>query len=133
MPPLKERRKEQLAINLFDLDKLETTLRLFVTGGKLDFKRPVRVGEAVAETAIPFSCELLEAATACDVLQGELRKVKLDPVRVYLLKAAFEANWVKLPVATQFTLIHGNEVILNPQVFGRKAAQDVPAVAKKLF
>lgn len=133
MPPLKERRKERLAVNLFDIDSLEPTMRLFLISGKIDFKLPVRVGESIQETAVPFQCRLLEAATACDIIQEEQRKVGLPPVKVYL-DAEGTGFWIRIASSTQFTVVHGGKVALNPEVFGKETLkQSVKVEAKRLF
>lgn len=132
MPPLKESRKDKLAINLFDLDELVSPLRMYVVGDRVDYSKPIRVGESISETAVPFSCGLLAAATACDVLQSELRKAKLQPVRIYSAKE--DGSWRSMPAGTLYTVLHDDLVALNPEVFGKQVAKrDVPVEAERLF
>src|ERR1700677_432323 len=94
-----EVRKERLAISFVDFKQIDVSVRQRLLAGRLDLSRPVRVLESSGREgfkpspALAFSCPLLSAATACDLLRCEDRRQKRKPCRVYLLRAKI---WVKM-------------------------------------
>ena len=111
-PPAK--RKERLAINLFDLDPLPDELRksffdLKGGGSKLDLEAGVvRVGQK-DEVGVIFGCDLLTAAGTVDMLNSHMRKVGEPQVRVYLHRGTPEAKWTLLPESAVLTKLVGDE------------------------
>lgn len=114
MPRIAER-PDRLAINLFDLDKLDETIRAMILLDKLDLQRPIRVEQDnIRETAIRFKCDILTAATACDVLQSQNRKLGEPEVRLYLNRGQ---GWVKIASRSILTVLVNGKAKLNPVVF----------------
>lgn len=91
-------RRERLAINLYDLSRLEPTIRTMLLGGRLDLSREsvVRVDlERPDETAVPFTCPLEQAAACCDVIRGHDRRSGEPPTRVYLNRLG-NGSWERI-------------------------------------
>jgi len=111
---------ERLAINLFDLDRLVDIIRqsLFNHGRNLILKPIVIDKDRRDETAVEFSCDLLQAATICDIIRSEDRKLKQYPTRVYYCR---ETAWTKVSSDAVLTLQwfeeDGDRLALNPNVF----------------
>jgi hypothetical protein len=129
-----EKRKERLAVNIFDLDRLSPLVRgkLFRDGegDRIDLTHAVRVGPEKDEAAVVFTCPLLTAATVCDILRSNDRKFNQEirerglkgheerQTRVYLFRGR---SWVPVPrdvILTRQT--PDKQVILNPNVFPLK-------------
>lgn len=129
MPKIPEDRPEQLAINLLDLDRVDEGLRAMLLLKRLDLKRAIRPDPKgpVEDTIIPFKSELLDAATACDVLASEHRKHDEVPVRLSI-KRNEESNWIKLPYEVVLTVIINGRPRLNPRVFGAAAIHSHEAI-----
>lgn len=124
---------ERLAINLIDIDRLSPTIMRAVIVPHT-IKKAVQVGEAVSDVGIEFSCDLLHAATICDVIRSDDRKMG-DPItRIYLFNGR---SWKKLPdeaILTRVdigadqrvsTPLQGLVLSLSPKYF------ETPAVAPK--
>ncbi|SRR6266404_4623602 len=127
-------RKEQLAINVFDLTRIDETIRAMLLGGKLDLdpEHAIKVDPGrMDETAVTFVCDLLTAASASDVIRGRDREAGDHPTRVYLRRIK---AWERLPVAAVLTRVCGGELFLDPGVFPPAAASvPIAASAKRLF
>ncbi len=69
-----EIRREKLAVNLYDLDRVEESLRPKLFAGRLKLDKPLKMDwdrrDAVDEVAVEFECPLLEAAIICDTLRS---------------------------------------------------------------
>ncbi len=107
---------ERLAINLFDIGRVDLGVLRLVLGGKLDLRKEaaIRISKLAEDTAVPFTCDLLTAAIACDVLRSENRKLGENPIRIYLAKPG--GNWSRLGGNEVLTITEGG-VALDPRVF----------------
>ena len=133
-PAPSQERAEQLAINLYDLDRLDPTLRakLFSwSGGKprLDMGHPLRttwdrVNGGTEEVALIFACPLLEAALICDAVRMQDRAVGDFPSRLYVKRK----TWTRLPSHSVLTVMRDGRAILNPQVFAPGSGDEEPPV-----
>ena len=115
----------KLAVNLLDLDRVHSVVRTILLGGKLDTSAVIIVDKnRFDEAAVAFTCDTLTAACICDTLRGKDRLNKVYPTRVYIQK---KSAWNRLPHAVDLTVIEGNQVLLNPDVFqvgiGQKTGQ----------
>jgi hypothetical protein len=62
-----EKNYERVAINLFDLDRLDPIIRSTLLTGKMDLSEPIRVDKnKVDEVGVLFSCDLVSAGCICD-------------------------------------------------------------------
>lgn len=118
-PPLSVEAKpegvEAIAVVIADLDRIVPSIRQMALSGKLDLSTPIRVDpERMDETAVRFSCDLLTAATLCDVIRANDRKAGDHPTRVWVKRRA----WTKLPGTAMLTLIERGAVVLDPEWFG---------------
>lgn len=122
-------RNERLALNLFDLDQLHSSVRINLLAGKLDLSRPVWVDKSkMEETCVIFSCDLLTACQVYDILGSQARKG--DPrVRAYIQYDS-EGPWVKLPATLVLTEVVDGSVILSRKVFGLE--EDVPLAPQRI-
>lgn len=103
IPPRAPKRPEQLAINLFDLNRLPPIVRHSLLHGQLDLTGAFQTDkDAPDERGVRFSCELLKAAIICDIIRSEDRKAGDFPTRVYYRKEAGKA-WRSLPNDTVLT------------------------------
>lgn len=111
----------RLAINLFDLTRLDPLVRLnLALAAQLDAAAgPIRVDkDQPDETAVAFKCNLLRAAALCDVIRNHDRKVGDPPTRVYLKRQV----WARLPGATTLTVVgEDDDLRLNPTWFPEAA------------
>lgn len=111
---------EGLSINLFDLDRVDPFIREQLRiAERIDRDRGnvVRVDEKrVDETAVAFTCDLITAATICEIIRNHDRKAGDYPTRVYVRRAA-GGKWEKLPNDALLTLVAGEKVVLNPRWF----------------
>lgn len=119
MPILPPKRKERLAINLFDLDATTVEMRvmLFGEGMKLlDLQNPIRIDpNDINETAIELRHTLLVGAAALDTFQSGRRKFGDAPAKLYIHRGQ---TWVRLPGTTLLTVVRHGRPALNPLVFG---------------
>jgi hypothetical protein len=85
--------------------------------------------ENMEETGLAFSCNLLQAASVCDILREHDGKVGQTPTRIYLRKVRV---WQKLP--GDCILVKYDR--LNPAVFpperGVAVMSDTPTRARKI-
>lgn len=113
MPKLKT--EPVLALNLFDLDRMEPSMRSSLLGGKLDLSRPIRLGKA-DEVAVGLVCSTLTAALAIDVIRSEDRRFGDEPTRAYLHRGG---TWERLDPSAVLTVLQGETPRLNPIFFSR--------------
>ena len=118
-----------LAISLTDLmDRVPAGLRL-----KLGIAQKIRVRESVVVgqrrvdgewrpiPGVVFHCDLVHAATVCDVVRQHFRDLGEAPVSVYVLR---ESAWQRVADAVPLTVLGPDgTVALNPEVFAVKAPQ----------
>lgn len=112
MPKLKS--EPVLALNLFDLDRLDPQLRASLLGGKLDLSRPIRLGKA-DEVAVGLVCSTLTAALAIDVIRSEDRRHGDEPTRAYIHRG----DWERLDPSAVLTVMREGKSRLNPIFFSR--------------
>lgn len=110
----------RLAINVDDIQRLSPENRRSLLGGRLRFTDGredqwvrVKVGNRT-EAAVEFSCNLLEAATVCDVIRDRDRGIGDEPTRVYVMR---RDAWDRLPSATALTVVRGSSCVLSEAVF----------------
>jgi hypothetical protein len=83
-------RKERLAVNLYDLGRLDPVFRQRVLGGRLNVDCPVWVDRnREDEQALEFVCPLLEAALAIDIIRSQDRKTGEAATRAYVFREAW--------------------------------------------
>ena len=112
MPPLAK--KQQLAINLADLDRLGPTARQKVAK-HLNPKAPVRIDpDDLEEVAVPFVGDLLSAACICDILRSHDREAGDVPTRVY---AKNGGGWESIRGNVALVIMQQGVATLNPLVF----------------
>lgn len=119
-----------LALNLYDLDNIDQTMRLKMLKGKLSLD-VVRIDPTVQDqVGLAFECDLHTAALTIDVLQNELRKIGDKPLRMYLKRAG--GRWNELPSHTILTVYYEDMVsgtrklYLNPIVFPQLKVVGLP-------
>lgn len=127
------RRRERLAINLFDLERIEPHVRRLLRLGELLGREPIRVdAERPDEVGVEFACDLLQAACLCDVLRLGDRNGGRYPTRVYLHR---ERAWTRLPGHAVLSVVDPRDadrtgrpepVLLNPQWFAPLPAELPP-------
>jgi hypothetical protein len=125
-PRIEEERSETLAINLEDLDRMTDAMRQRLITGRVDTIRWLRIGEM--EAAVQFTCDLLTAATVCDIIRSHDREVGDEPTRVYVRRGT---AWNRLPALAVLTAVEpSGAVVLHPAVFPTKP-RAVAAAAPK--
>lgn len=133
MPKITER-PDRLAINLFDLDLIDETMRSMLLLSRLDLEKPIKISQDnIQETAVRFKCDILTAATACDILQSERRKLNDPEVRLYLNRGN---GWYRLGSGRILTVLVGDKPKLNPAIFGALRLETnlaVPLAPEALF
>lgn len=109
-------RKESLAVNLFDLDRVDPMIRSILLKDKVDCK-PTRMDDSrVDEVGVEFTCSLLDAACIIDTLrEHDKRAGESHPTRAYLRR---ESAWRKIPYGVSLALVVSSRAVLNPEVFG---------------
>lgn len=128
-------RTERLAINVFCLDRIDPVIRANLLKDKLDLTKPIRTDwdrkDAKDEVALVFKCDLLTAATVCDVIRAEDKKAGDFPTRLYLLRK----EWSRIPSYVVLTVMKNDKVVLNPKIFPTvvQLAPLKPIAAKRLF
>lgn len=121
----------RIAINLFDLDRLDKEVLRMLLGGKLKTSGAIRTDpKRNEEVAIEFSCDTLTAASICDTIRGHDRRNGIQPTRCYLMR---NDVWIRLSSATDLTIVVNAKVLLNPAVFSGTAMNELaPATAKRV-
>lgn len=115
-----KQRNERLAVSLTDLDRVPMELRGPMLAGKLDLTQAVRVGTDRVEDvpAVAFTCDLLTAATVCDLLRSNDRKRGDPPTGLYICK---DRSWTRITNSAVLTVLASGRVALNPAVFPEEA------------
>lgn len=123
-------RKEKLAVNLYDLDRVDPLIRGELLADKLA-PLPIKVdANRDDEVAVEFSCDLLTAAVICDILRGHDREGGDNPTRIYIKR---DARWLKVPSHVVFVDTSTGVARLNSALFPVKVVPAVlpgPAVKK---
>lgn len=121
MPPIRKsltkKRTEQLACNVFDLDKVDPSVREKLKLSDKISRQTVdmrfdRVKES-DEAAVVFNCDLLTAALICDILRSHDREMGDSPTRLYLKRK----SWSRIPSYVVLTVVVNGHTELNPEVF----------------
>lgn len=121
--------KVEIAINLFDLDRLDQRLRSQLLAGRLDLKRPIVMDKNLEdEVAVAFCCNILAAACICDSIRAHDRRAEDSPTRVYIRRTG---NWTKVAREAQLTIVIDDRSILNPKLF-KVSVQINPAAPKRI-
>lgn len=88
MPALPSKGNEvQIAVNVFDLDRVPDVMKHKLLSGRLDLSRRINTQTTrhePDEAAIPFKCPLLEAAIIGDWLRSQDRQHGVFPTRLYI-------------------------------------------------
>lgn len=109
-------RTERLAVNIYDLDRVNPTLRASLVAPRLDLTKPVDMSwdrKSDDETAVAFSCDLLSAAIICDTLRSHDRAAGDSPTRIYL----FKKSWTRVASHVVLTEMVDRVCQLSPDVF----------------
>ncbi len=116
-PQLAEERSEALSISLEDTtDRMTDEMRQRLISPRVDAIKWIRMGEK--EAAVQFTCDLLTAATVCDIVRSHDREVGDEPTRVYVRR---KVAWERLPAAAVLTTVDARgDVALSPEVFPTK-------------
>ncbi len=127
-------RPEQLSVNIFDLDRIESSIRQMLLGGKLDLSKALTIGERPDDRAVGFCCDLLSAACLCDIMRSNDRKFGDSPTRIYM-RSRLNLPWFKIDANIVLTGLGEDEAIhLNPQIFPPlTTANEVPLSPMPLF
>lgn len=122
-------RKERLAVNLFDLDRIDPLIRGVLLKDRL-VREPIKVDpNVIDEVAVEFKGSLLSAACVCDTIRARDKEAGDHPTRVYIYRSK---AWTKLSgsvVLSEVVLIneHSMECRLSPTVFPPPIA-DIPRI-----
>ena len=125
-PRIEEERSESIAINLEDLDRMTDAMRQRLITGRVDAVKWIRLGEM--EAAVQFTCDLLTAATVCDIVRSHDREVGDEPTRVYIRRGV---AWNRLPALAVLTTVEpSGAVILHPTIFPSRPRAEAVAAAR---
>lgn len=108
---------DRLAINLYDLMRVDEFIRAQLVGGKINLDRAAVIKvdpDRLDETAVEFTCGIVTAACIADTIRTHDRAAKQYPSRVYLRRAT---AWNRLPAEATLALVEDGKVLLNPKVF----------------
>lgn len=136
-----------LAVNLYDLQRVDPFVRSMMKLREklnIDPSCLVKVDKDRAdEVGILFVCDLLTAATICDVIRGHDRKASEYPTRVYLRKST--SSWKKLGNSEVLTVVKDNTrqsdgnstnsssvVVLNPKIFKTRKSSKLERTGSSL-
>lgn len=107
----------KLAICLYDLDRVDPTIRGALLGGKLDLSKPILTDpDRMDETAVAFRCDLLSAACIIDTIRAHDFLAGDHPTRCYLSRTG--KTWTKLPGRVVLSRAVKGKISLSPDVFG---------------
>ena len=123
---------ERLAVNLFDLDRIDPTIRSMLLGGKVDLTA-IRVDKDRGdEVAVAFTCDLLSAACICDTLRSHDKRAGDYPTRVYLFK---RTAWSRVPGSITLATVKDGSCTLNRTIFNVEVelAKPVAPPRSKVF
>lgn len=135
MPTIKSKldRPEKLAINLFDLDRIEPSLRGPLLSSRLDLNRPIRTNwdraaSTTDEAAVVFICDLLTAAVVCDTIRSHDRKAGDFPTRLYIQRK----TWARIPSHIVLTELVDGKCKLNPSFFPEEVEAITVALSSRV-
>lgn len=117
------RRRERLAVNLCDCDRIDPTIRGILLSGKLDLSDAIRTDpQRMDEVAVAFSCDLLVAACIVDTLRFRDRSAGVHPTRCYVNKSG--STWVKIGGSQNLTELVGEKIVLSSEIFSPDVRPD---------
>lgn len=123
---------ERLAINLSDLDRVTPEMRINLLKGRINPSKDqvitITVKEGQTERAIPFTCELLQAALVCDIIRSHDRQAGDTEARIYIEK---DGEWKKMERTAILTISGGKK--LNPKYFDVEETIIVKKESKLIF
>lgn len=128
-----QERTERLAIAVACAERVMGYGDGKLISGKLDLKTVLRVGQGEKiddVAAVPFVTTLLEAATVCDLLRSNARRLKQPPPELYLSRTG--ERWARITYDTVLTIVSAGKVKLHPKVFPTEAVMGPPPKAKPL-
>jgi hypothetical protein len=131
--PVKSGRPERLALNLWDLERVHPQVRARILP-LLDIRRESAVWidpDREDETACPFTCALVTAAAAADLIRGMARQCGEPPPRVYLNRLGV-GSWVRLAGEAILTHLLDGRVVLSPAVFPGEVVEFRPLPARRV-
>lgn len=130
MPPVKKEANFKLAINLYDLDRLDPHIRVKLLVGRIDLLKPIKVAKdrVEPEPAVVFNCGLLTAASICDIIRNEDRNNGDFPTRLYI----YRQDWSRIPSHIQLTIVVGGKIVLNPEFFKVTINNDLMPLPTKI-
>lgn len=106
-------RRERIGLSIFDLDVVHPEVRAGFLGGKLDLSRE-RIARVDGDAVAPFSCLLVEAAVAADLVRSECRRVGDPPPRAYV---SIAMAWRRLPPEAVLTEVRDGVLTLSEEWF----------------
>lgn len=120
-------RRERLAVNLEDVERIDPSIRAQMIAGKIDAKTTIQMPQFSTTDegaiAVAFVCDALTAATICDVLRSNDRACGDQPTRIYINKGK---GWTRVSGVTALTVVVDDDVQLNPSVFEQSAVVTGP-------
>lgn len=123
----------RLGINITDLDRHKGIMLDLLLRDKLDLTSSPLIldKDRFDEACVIFTCDVVTAAAACDIVRGKDRRLKQLPTRCYF---QVKDAWNKLPHEAVLTKVVGSEVKLNEKWFPRESKRRdvVVPTAKKI-
>lgn len=102
------------------MDRIPHDARPIIIGKKVDPRKEalIRFDEDKRdEIAVPFICDLIRAASVCDVLRESDRGLGDSPTRVYI-QSSPDTPWRKVPGDVVLVFSKGDgTLVLNPEYF----------------
>ena len=129
-----EQRTERLAIAVACATAAVDRGDAKLLAGRIDIAKVLRVGQGEKIDDVPavaFCCELLEAATVCDLLRSNARRLKQPPPELYLSKGG--ERWARVTYDAVLTMVSAGKLKLHPKAFPSEAVVGPPPKVKPLF
>lgn len=109
--------EEQIAISLFDLNRLPLDIRAKLMKDKIDAVSDHLI-TIKKDTAVMFTCSLKDASLICDYIRQQDREAGDRATLVFLNRGG---GWGKVPQDMDLTIVENGDPILNPRLFPRKS------------
>jgi len=130
-------RKERLAINVYDLERADEPFLRRLELRKRLIDRPISMDEDkkepdVKNVALEFSCDLLTAASICDVIRSHDQRSGDYPTRVYIFR---KSAWSQLSQSAILVETVDDEMRLSRKVFPQEINVEdlIPPPVQRLF
>lgn len=117
----------KVAINLFDLQRLQSGVRSPLLRGKLDLKAPTMRAGGGDEVGAVFRCDLLTALLVCDIIRSHDVRDGRSQTRVYATDR--NGRWYRLPDEAALTIKSTEGMIPNPTFFANELSVVAPPIA----